>query len=236
AAVLDLSIDNDYIYYTWNQAEEQHAMQAAFGGYPEVGRTSPAEAGGSWVGVLYPDAELRMPDGGGEGSFASYTADLAWTSAGASTAVMVPLGDEDGDLGLGGWQFSDVTGLELIVVDDQLISFTTPKGVLSLDWFGEDVRIAFSPNPAGVGGWDVRTMAPVAHQYGSTAVVGGIGKFIRTSGGQLALRFPNALWALDGDLAADPTTVDSSAGDALLSSLPPLGTATEDVQEAYDDS
>ena len=234
--VLDLSTRHDYLYYTQNDGVQPHALAQAYSGYAEVNRPSPANAGGSWIGVLYPDGEVRMPDGGGEGSFARYQADVAWTSAGASTALEIALGDENGDLDLGGWRFNDVSGLELVVVDDQLIKFTRPKGSVHLDWFGTDMPVAFSPNPFGVGGWDLRTLAPVAHDYGSTAVVGGIGTFVRTIDGDLALRFPNALWALDGDLAADPSTIDSSAGDALLSSLPPLGTVTEDIQTVFDDS
>lgn len=234
-AILDLSTGSDYLYYS-RQGDSLHALERAYRSYTEVGRPSPAATYGSWVGVLYPDGEVRMPDGGGEGSYARYQADVAWTSAGASAALEVPLGDENGDLQLGGWQFHDVTGLELVIVDDQLVKFTSPKGMVHLGWFGSDMPVAFTPHIGGVNGWLVRTLAPVGQDYGSTAVVGGIGTFVRTVQGHLALRFPNALWALDGDLAADPTTIDSSAGDDLIGSLPPLGTVTEDMQTAFDDA
>lgn len=230
-AVLDLDTSSNYNFRDTGGID---ALTAAYGGYQEVGRSSPTEPYGRWVGLLYPRAELRLGTGGD--SYSSFTAHLAWTSAGASTMVAVPIGDGNGSVTLGDWTFHDVTGLELVVVDDQVVRFTRPSGLVTLPWFGQDVPVSFTPTPGALGGWSVRTLAPVATDYGGTAVVGGVGTFVRTGVGTQALRFPNALWALDGDLAADPATIDSSAGDALIASLPEIGTATEDLQEAYDDA
>src|SRR5690606_16762019 len=108
--------------YHFVESDGTDALAAAYAGYEEVGRSTPADFTGRWVGVLYPRAELRLDTGGS--SFSSYTAHLAWTAAGASTSVAVPLGDGDGTVKLGDWTFHDVTGLELVVVDDQVVRFT----------------------------------------------------------------------------------------------------------------
>src|SRR5690606_19356067 len=118
-----------------------------------------------------------------------------------------------------------------------VVRFTRPHGKVYVPFFGEDVLVAFEPAVSPTGGrWRPRTLAPVAHDYGSTAVVGGLGTFVPQPNGVLALRFPNALWALDGDLAAEPSTIDTSAGDALMSSLPGVTDIEEDVARLYEDS
>ncbi len=229
-AVLDLSTASDYNLMRPNG---ETALTLAYRSYEEVGRANPAAAGGSWVGVLYPDAEIALEGAGTGGGDAVFKGDLAWTSAGASAFLGGDLGDENGNLDLGGWRFTKVTSLELLVVDDQVIRFTRPGGMVHLPFFGQDVPVAFVPWGER---WRVRTLAPVARDYGSTAVVGGVGTFLPAPGDTLTLRFPNALWALDGDLASDPSTLDTSAGDALLDSLPGVTDIEEDISEAYDDS
>ncbi|HET8984328.1 MAG TPA: hypothetical protein VFN03_01090, partial [Trueperaceae bacterium] len=230
AGVLDLSTQGDY---NFRDESGEFALVEAYSAYQEVGRTPPLDAAGGWVGLLYPNGELRMPAGGG--SYTAFETHIAWTSVGTTANASVPLG-QDGAVHIGGWNFTDVTGLELVVVDDQIVSFTPPSGTVRLDWFGKDVPVSFTPNAAAVGGWTVRTLAPVATDYGSTAVVGGVGTFVRSTNNTIVLRFPNALWALDGDLASDPATIDTSAGDALIASVPPLGETTDDLAQAYEDA
>ncbi len=230
AAVLDLSTQTDYNFVG---ESGESALVEAYSAYQEVGRTPPLDAVGGWVGLLYPNAELRMPAGGD--SYTAFETHIAWTSGGTTANASVPLG-QDGKLHIGGWDFTDVTGLELVVVDDQIVSFTPPSGTVRLAWFGKDVPVSFSPNATAVGGWAVRTLAPVATDYGSTAVVGGVGTFLRSTNNTIVLRFSNALWALDGDLASDPATIDTSAGDALIASLPQLGETTDELAQSYEDA
>jgi hypothetical protein len=213
--------------YTFTHPDGRNALVSAYAGWAEVGRASPA-ASGEWVGLLYIDAELRSGSGSGASLFKG---DVAWTASGASLYLNAPLGT-NGALSLGGWSFTDVTGLELLVVDDQVVRFTRPRGSVYLPFFGSSARVAFEPK---AGGWSVSTLAPVAQDYGRTAVVGGIGTFV-PAGNVLVLRFPSALWALDGDLSSDPTTVDGSAGQGLLESLADVGAVGEDELELYDDS
>src|SRR5690606_39941832 len=100
----------------------------AYRAYEEVGRSNPAAAGGSWVGVLYHDAELALTEGGSAGSSLTFTGDLAWTSAGATTYLTGAVGDANGELHIGGWRFTEVTDLVLLVVDGQVVRFTRPHG------------------------------------------------------------------------------------------------------------
>jgi len=233
-AMLDLSTASDYDLMREGGLT---ALAHAYRAYEEVGRPNPAAAGGSWVGVLYHDAELALTEGGSAGSSLTFTGDLAWTSAGATTYLTGAVGDANGELHIGGWRFTEVTDLELLVVDGQVVRFTRPHGKVYVPFFGEDVLVAFEPAVSPTGGrWRPRTLAPVAHDYGSTAVVGGLGTFVPQPNGVLALRFPNALWALDGDLAADPNTLDTSAGDALIDGLPGVTDAERDLARLYDDS
>ncbi len=233
-AMVDLSTATDYNLI---REDGQTALAHAYRAYEQVGRANPALAGGTWVGVLYHDAEFTLSDSGTVGSGATFAGDLAWTSAGASAYLTGELGDENGRLQLGGWTFTDVTGLELLVVDDQVVRFTRPHGMVHLPFFGEDVPVGFQPahRPTGPQ-WLPVTIAPVAHSYGSTAVVGGLGVFVNEPNLRLGLRFPSAVWALDGDLAADPTTLDPSAGEALIDGLPGLTDAEKDLARLYDDS
>lgn len=225
--MVDLSVASDYNLL---RADGRNALQHAYDGWADVGRAPPLEPG-RWVGVLYTDAELRT--GGGDGVAPDvFRADVAWTSAGASAFTERELGT-NGVYEWGGWRFTGVTGLALSIVEDRVVRFTRPSGRLRLEWFGQDVPVAFAPDGAG---WRVRTLAPVAQDYGSTAVVGGVGTFVRVGVDRWALRFPNALWALDGDLAADPATVDVASGEALLASLPPTGDLGEDLAGVYDDA
>jgi hypothetical protein len=233
-AMVDLSTASDY---NLMREDGGTALAHAYRGYEEVGRPNPAGAGGSWVGVLYHDAEFTLSDSGTVGSGATFTGDLAWTSAGATAYLTGELGDENGRLELGGWTFTDVTGLELLVVDDQVVRFTRPHGMVYLPFFGEDVPVGFQPayRPTGPQ-WLPITIAPVAHSYGSTAVVGGLGVFVNEPNLRLGLRFPSAVWALDGDLAADPNTIDASTGEALIDGLPGLTDAERDLARTYDDA
>jgi hypothetical protein len=229
-AVLDLSTEANY---NLRRDDGRFAIDHAYDAYVEIGRPSPArERGAGWVGVLYTDARFQVRDASAAG-VTSFAGDAAWTAAGISAYLRTPLGDGSGTLQLGGWTFRDVTGLELLVVDDQVLRFTRPSGTVRLDWFGQTVPVAFRPAWYG---WTVHTLAPVAQDYGSTAVVGGVGAFVRTGPDRLSLRFPNALWALDGDLAAEPTTVDGSSGEGLLASLPDEVEISDDIRELYADS
>ena len=229
-AVLDLSTESNYNLL---RDDGRFVLDHAYDAYLEVGRASPVQQrGAAWVGVVYPDARLSVRDAT-ETGVTSFVGDAAWTSTGLSAYVGTPLGDADGTLRLGGWTFRDVTGLELLVVDDQVLRFTRPSGSVRLDWFGQTVPVAFRP---AWHGWTVHTIAPIAQDYGSTAVVGGVGTFVRTGPDRLSLRFPNALWALDGDLAAEPATVDGSSGEQLLASLPDEIELSADIQELYADS
>ena len=229
-AVVDLSTETNY---NLRRDDGRFALDHAYDAYTEVGRPSPArEQGANWVGVLYTDAELSV-GGAASGATTTFVGDVAWTSAGASTYVGRPLGDADRTFRLGGWTFRDVTGLELLVVDGQLLRFTRPSGTVRLDWFGQTVPVAFRP---AWHGWTVHTLAPIAQDYGSTAIVGGFGTFVRTGPDRLSLRLPNALWALDGDLAAEPATVDGSSGERLLASLPDEVDVSDDLRELYADS
>jgi hypothetical protein len=229
-AMLDLHTSMDYDLM---RPDGRTAMAHAYAAYDEVGKPNPANAGGSWVGVLYFDGEASLAGAALDGGDLTFKGDLAWTSAGVSGYLTGQLGDGSGEFQLLGWEFTDVKGLELLFVDSQLVRFNRPNGKVYLPFFGEDVAVAFEPYGAK---WRVRTLAPVARDYGSTAVVGGVGTFVQVAMDEMVLRFPNALWALDGDLAAEPSTIDTSAGDALMSSLPGVTDIEEDVAQLYEDS
>src|SRR5690606_37310169 len=67
--------------YDLMRPDGRTAMADAYAAYDAVGKPNPANAGGSWVGVLYFGGEVRLPGAGMGGGDLTFVGDLARTSA-----------------------------------------------------------------------------------------------------------------------------------------------------------
>lgn len=235
-AVLDLSTATNYRFIR----DGRDALDNAYRGWTLLDRApaiSPTDAG--WTGLVFADADVHQQGVQAVGYASRYTTTVAWTGTGYSTFIQAELPtDDDGNLRVGGWEFHVATSYTVAVVDSQVVRSSPAAATVYLPFFGSDTPVGITPKGGRGAGYDIRTAVPVTVDFGQTAVVAGVGVFLDSgfNDAPLPLVFPSALWSLDGDLAADPNTLDTSAADQLLASFDdPTGT-TDEVRTSFADA
>lgn len=235
-AVLDLSTATNYNLIRG----DRDALEDAYRGWTLLERApavSPTNA--SWTGLVFASADVHRQGVRTVGYESAYTTTVAWTGTGYSTFIQANLPtDANGMLRVGGWDLHVETPYSVAVVDSQVVRSSPAAATVHLPFFGTDTPVAITPKGGRGAGYDVRTAVPVTVDFGQTAVVAGVGVFLDSGldNAPLPLVFPSALWSLDGDLATDPNTLDTSAADQLLASFDDPTGATDEVKTSFADA
>ena len=243
---IDLSTTNNYNLYSGIDPSLL-AAQEAYSGWASVGRTPSIEpASMDWTGIIYFYTWLHLRSGSESDVASSYSmtapakAEVAWTSAGYQTVYDSPWGTANhGAFTWGGWPFNIVQKSHIDFVDSTIVNTQPAVATVHLPMFDEDVPVTITPlyrnDRLGRPAYRIATAGPVAHDFGHGGVLAGQGTFQLMSGpsGDLQLTFPNAVWALSSKWASDPTKLNTTAADNVMSSLPSAGGLGEKAKTDY---
>ena len=195
-------------YRAWEEPDQDqgNGLQAGFNFADAGSPPSTPYTSVQWMGLVFPDAHLRSNNLG----LNQIETDTAWVAAGFQSLI-AKAGDAVGDAEFGDW---NVDLLNLVVgIKNSILIDAGALGEVYLPFFDETMRVRLHQTNGG--GSTMKAIAPVAHVYGHTAIIGE-GAVFFTYSGNVLLGFNDAKWAFNGNLDAPTPPSSPSSGGGIL--------------------
>jgi len=220
----------DYAYRAWDVPEDAEEEAAGLGigmnyaGVVEVPPPAVPHDSPLWMGLVFFDAQLSANAIG----VPNATTDLAWVANGFQALFAKALGGTTEMVTAHGWEV-ELLNAALGIKNSVLID-AGALGNVHLPFFDESIRVLLKMTNGGSP--HMEAIAPVAHLFGHTAVIGeGAGFF--WDGGQLKLGFTDAQWAFNGNLDNPQPPSNPGGIDGALVSNQGAQTTIEFLNSSY---